>query len=83
MATPSTSGSVASGTGITAITLALSSVIQMVVFWVFDHAAINNDQAAACALLAYPFVHYAYAKIGYNPGNGNGQPQPTPVKDTP
>lgn len=75
----------ASGTGITAITLALSTVIQLVVYWLFDHASITADQASALALLLYPFVHYGYARIGYNPnnGNGNGAKPPPPPEVTP
>lgn len=66
MAMGQTSGSVASGTGMMGVTMALATVIQLFVWWKFDHASITDEQSNALALLLYPFIHLIYAKIGYN-----------------
>lgn len=68
MAMGQTSGSLASGTGMTAITIALATAVQVIDYWVFgEHASLTNEQAGAFAVLLYPFVHLFYAKIGYDP----------------
>lgn len=67
MAMGQTSGSVASGTGMMGVTMALATVIQLFVYWKFDHATITDEQSNALALLIYPFIHIMYSWIGYNP----------------
>ena len=52
---------VASGTGSAAITQALGIAVQLAMFYTLD-ASITNEQAAALAILMFPFVHAVMRK---------------------
>lgn len=66
---------IATGTGMTAAVLALGTALQMLLFWVGGGAGITDEQGDALAVLLYPFVAYAWSKVGFKVnGNGNGVP---------